>query len=660
MSPWRRRPLLIGCYCRASAGSSGRPLCPAVSMVASPPCCGRPTAASPPGPGALPPPPPGPAAACCSPHPSSTLMGRRISDTSTPPSWPTRCTATASSAAPARAASPPVPPASVPRLPRRSPRPPSPQAGPGAPVSPRVGGGPPAAPRRPPGLCAVPGTDEHGLKIQQAAAAAGTSPPELCQRVSGLFRQVLTQAAVSFTDFTRTSEPHHQRAVRHFWGALQDGGALYKGSYQGWYCTAEESFLPESQLAERRDAQGRLCKVSLETGHQVHWTKEENYMFRLSSFRDPLWKWLRDNPQAVSPAPFYQLVLRWLEEDLPDLSVSRERSRLQWGIPVPSDPTQTIYVWVDALVNYLSAVGYPEAHGEWWPAAHHVVGKDILKFHAVYWPALLMAAGLAPPERILVHSHWTVRGQKMSKSLGNVVEPSACIGRYTLDGFRYFLLRQGVPERDCNYYDEKVVKVVNSELVDALGGLLNRSTALSINPSNTYACFSESCFPRILDDRETKAVGRACAEDYEFVASVASLPLQVAGYFEGFQIYKALECIALCVRQTNSFFQRHRPWKLNRKDPAEQLWLDTIIHVTLECLRVYGTLLQPVIPHTADKLLSRLAVEPEERALSNLTFLPRYNGRPCPFEGRQLGPDTGILFHRLEKSRQNGIETKEL
>ncbi|KAM9179958.1 methionine--tRNA ligase, mitochondrial [Mergus octosetaceus] len=504
------------------------------------------------------------------------------------------------------------------------------------------------------------GTDEHGLKIQQAAAAAGTSPPELCARVSALFRQALTQAAVSFTDFIRTSEPRHQRAVCHFWGALQERGALYKGSYEGWYCTPDECFLPESQLAERTDSQGRTYKVSLETGHEVHWTKEENYMFRLSAFRDPLQKWLRDNPRAVFPDPFYQRVLHWLGDDLPDLSVSRERSRLQWGIPVPGDSTQTIYVWVDALVNYLSVVGYPETHGEWWPAAHHVVGKDILKFHAVYWPALLMAAGLPPPEQILVHSHWTVCGQKMSKSLGNVIDPSACIGQYTVDGFRYFLLRQGVPERDCDYYDEKVVKVLNSELADALGGLLNRSTALSINPSNTYPYFSQSCFPKILDYRETKALGRASAEDYEFVVSVASLPLQVASYFEDFQIYKALECIALCVRQTNGFFQRHRPWKLNRSHPAEKLWLDTIIHVTLECLRIFGTLLQPVIPCTADKLLSRLAVEPEERGLSNLTFLPRYNGKPCPFEGRQLGPDTGVLFHRLEKSSQHQIENKRL
>ncbi|NXU35765.1 SYMM protein, partial [Drymodes brunneopygia] len=496
----------------------------------------------------------------------------------------------------------------------------------------------------------VSGTDEHGLKIQQAAAAAGTPPAELCERVSGLFRQALSQAGVAYTDFIRTSEPRHQRAVRHFWGALRDGGVLYKGSYEGWYCTPEESFLPESQLAERMDAQGRPCKVSLETGHEVHWTKEENYMFRLSAFRDPLQNWLRDNPRAIFPDPFYQRVLRWLDEDLPDLSVSRERSRLQWGIPVPSDPTQTIYVWVDALVNYLSVVGYPESHGAWWPAVHHVVGKDILKFHALYWPALLLAAGLEPPERILVHSHWTVRGQKMSKSVGNVVEPGVCVGQYGVDGFRYFLLRQGVPERDCDYYDEKVVKLVNSELADALGGLLNRSTSPSINPSNTYPCFSEPCFPKVLDSRKAKGTGRACAEDYELVTAVASLSAQVDGYFEDFQIYKALECIAQCVRQTNGFFQRHRPWKLDRRDAAEQLWLDTILHVTLECLRVYGTLLQPMVPHMADKLLSRLAVGPAERGLSCLTFLARYEGKPCPFEGRQLGPDTGILFHRLGKS----------
>ncbi|XP_074820445.1 methionine--tRNA ligase, mitochondrial [Natator depressus] len=530
------------------------------------------------------------------------------------------------------------------------------------------------------------GTDEHGLKIQQAAAAAGTSPPELCAQVSGLFRDLFCRAAVSFTDFIRTTEPRHRRAVQCFWAALQDRGLLYKDFYEGWYCTPDECFLTQAQVTERPDAQGRPCKVSLESGHQVlrcaaflpalllawpdaslprgpeqvHWTKEENYMFKLSEFQEPLRKWLQGNRHVISPEPFYQVVRRWLEEDLPDLSVSRERSRLQWGIPVPGDSTQTIYVWVDALVNYLTVAGYPDAHHAWWPTAHHVVGKDILKFHAIYWPALLMAVGLDPPEQICVHSHWTVHGQKMSKSLGNVVDPVACFKQYTVDGFRYFLLRQGVPERDCDYYEEKVIKLVNSELADALGGLLNRCTASSINPSGIYPHFSESCFRKGSDHVDVEASGRALAEDYELVASVDHLPLQVTDYFEHFQIYKALESIVACVRQTNGFFQRHAPWKLCRENPAEKCWLDTVLHVTLECLRIYGILLQPVIPATADKLLSRLAVKPEERTFTDLTFLPRYHGKPSPFEGRRLGPDTGALFPRLETPGRRRMETKGL
>ncbi|XP_062998100.1 methionine--tRNA ligase, mitochondrial [Elgaria multicarinata webbii] len=491
------------------------------------------------------------------------------------------------------------------------------------------------------------GTDEHGLKIQTTAAAAGTSPERFCDRVSAKFRELFTQAGISYTDFIRTTEPQHKRAVEHFWTTLRDRGWLYRAYYEGWYCTAEESFLATSQVTERPDALGRRHVVSLESGHQVHWTKEENYMFKLSEFREPLLRWLQERKLAITPKPFYQQVLQWLEQDLPDLSVSRDRARLWWGIPVPGDPTQTIYVWVDALVNYLTIMGYPEGHRAWWPAACHVVGKDILKFHAIYWPALLMAAGLEPPEQILVHSHWTVQGQKMSKSLGNVVDPWACFRRYSVDGFRYFLLRQGVPERDGDYYDEKAVKLINSELADALGGLLNRCTSPSLNPSSTYPGFSEACFPR-----DSGGSGKASVEDYELVSSVGALPQQVSSHFECFQIYKALEAIVNCVRQTNGFVQRHRPWKLSREDPEQQLWLDTILHVALECLRVYGTLLQPVIPAMADKLLTRLGVRsPAERSLSNVDFLSRYHGKKSPFEGRTLGPDAGLLFPKLKKAK---------
>lgn len=376
-------------------------------------------------------------------------------------------------------------------------------------------------------------------------------------------------------------------------------------------------------------------------------------MFKLSKFQEPLQRWLYENKDVISPEPYYQQVLQWLEGDLTDLSISRDRNRLHWGIPVPGDTTQTIYVWVDALVNYLTVVGYPEKHRALWPAVCHIVGKDILKFHAIYWPALLMAAGLEPPLRIWVHSHWTVQGQKMSKSLGNVVDPKECFRHYTVDGFRYFLLRQGVPERDCDYYDEKVTKLLNAELADALGGLLNRVTASALNPRGIYPIFSETCFPK--DVEIQSGAGKALAEDYKLLSLVESLPMKVSASFDRFQIYKALESIMECVRQTNGFVQRHRPWKLCLEDPTERQWQETILHVTVECLRVYGLLLQPVVPAMADKLLSRLGVTPTEQSLKDLDFLPRYHGRRCPFEGRQLGPDPGLLFPRLGKMTKPAI-----
>lgn len=378
--------------------------------------------------------------------------------------------------------------------------------------------------------------------------------------------------------------------------------------------------------------------------------KEENYMFRLSAFRSPLRQWLRENPNAVQPEKFYHMVLQWLDSELPDLSISRQKSRLQWGIPVPGDPEQTIYVWLDALVNYLTVAGYPENHSLWWSAAHHIVGKDILKFHAIYWPAFLMAAGLPLPRVINVHSHWTVQGKKMSKSLGNVVDPFDTSQRYTVDGMRYFLLRQGVPEHDCDYNDDKLVKLLNSELADTLGGLLNRCTAPTLNPSQVYPRFCSASFPR---GSAEEPAGRATPEDYKMVDSVSELPSAVQEHFESLHIYKALEAISACVRQTNGFVQRHAPWKLDCRDAGDKQWYDTILHVSMECLRVYGTLLQPVVPGLADKLLSRLGVRPEERSWEAVHFLERYHGRDCCFEGRALGPDTGVLFNRLERNTGN-------
>ncbi|XP_076005061.1 methionine--tRNA ligase, mitochondrial isoform X2 [Genypterus blacodes] len=490
------------------------------------------------------------------------------------------------------------------------------------------------------------GTDEHGLKIQQAADAAGEDPLNFCTQVSERFKHLFRSCDIAYTDYIRTTEPRHQQAVEHFWSVLRNKGLIYKGSYEGWYSTQDESFLTPSQVGDAVDASGKQIKVSLESGHKVEWMKEENYMFRLSEFRPRLLDWLRENPRAVQPERFYQAVLLELQEDLPDLSVSRQRSRLQWGIPVPDDPEQTIYVWLDALVNYLTVAGYPDQHDRWWNVAHHVVGKDILKFHAIYWPSFLLGAGLPLPQVIHVHSHFTVEGKKMSKSLGNVVDPIERSLTLTTDGMRYFLLRQGVPDSDCDYKDDKVVKLLNAELADSLGGLLNRCTAPSLNPAQVYPHFCPHSFP---SEQGVGSKGRAVIEDYHMLDAVRSLPGVVEQHYESLHTYKALEAICACVRQTNGFIARHKPWKLNGKDTEDQRWLDTIFHVSLECLRIYGTLLQPVVPEISNKLLSRLGVLPSERSWAALDFLPKFQEMTCPFEGRELGADSGVLFSRLER-----------
>uniref|UniRef100_A0A1A8S2P6 Methionine--tRNA ligase, mitochondrial n=2 Tax=Nothobranchius rachovii TaxID=451742 RepID=A0A1A8S2P6_9TELE len=497
------------------------------------------------------------------------------------------------------------------------------------------------------------GTDEHGLKIQQAAEAAGKDPLTFCTGVSERFKHLFSSCSISFTDYIRTTELRHHQAVKHFWSVLWNQGLIYKGVYEGWYSTQDESFLTPSQVGNALDSLGKEVKVSLESGHKVEWMKEENYMFRLSSFQSQLVDWLRGNPGVIQPERFYNTVLQWLQEDLPDLSVSRHRNRLQWGIPVPGDTEQTIYVWLDALVNYLTVVGYPDKHDQWWHKAHHVIGKDILKFHAIYWPAFLLGAGLPLPQVIHVHSHWTVGGKKMSKSLGNVVDPLEHSQKFTNDGMRYFLLRQGVPDSDCDYTQDKVIKLLNAELADSLGGLLNRCTAPALNPDQVYPSFCSQSF-------DSDQGGRAVTDDLHMLAAVKSLPAVVEKHYESMHVYKALEAISGCVRQTNGFVQRHAPWKLERRDSRDQRWLDTVLHVSLECLRIYGTLLQPVVPEMSNKLLTRLGVPPGERSWTALNFLPRSQGLDSPFEGRPLGPESGVLFSRLEsQNKQKPTKTKK-
>ncbi|XP_037944036.1 methionine--tRNA ligase, mitochondrial-like [Teleopsis dalmanni] len=289
------------------------------------------------------------------------------------------------------------------------------------------------------------GTDEHGTKVQQAASAHKIPVEQYCNDISAKYKNIFQQAHIAHNDFIRTTEDRHKAAVAQFWRCLHTNGHIYSAKYSGWYCVSDETFLTDSQL---RLDESTGIRYSLESGHPVEWSDETNYMFRLSALQSDVVYWVKQGGR-VRPKKFEKILLNILNEPLPDVSISRPSNRVHWAISVPSDETQTVYVWLDALINYLTSTGFPDAkYRNHWPAKVHVIGKDILKFHGVYWPAFLIAAGFEPPQQLFVHSHWTVDGQKMSKSKHNVVDPEEVARIYTMEGLRYFLLREGVAHSD--------------------------------------------------------------------------------------------------------------------------------------------------------------------------------------------------------------------
>ncbi|XP_071838638.1 methionine--tRNA ligase, mitochondrial-like [Apostichopus japonicus] len=480
------------------------------------------------------------------------------------------------------------------------------------------------------------GTDEHGLKIQQAAVAAGKDPQIFCDEVSKEFKRLFDRSDVVYTDFIRTTEARHKKAVKCFWEKLFKSGFIYKGHYEGWYSTSDETFLPESQVTKAVDKQGKEIQVSIDSGNLVEWTTETNYLFKLSEFQDSLSHWLESNPKSIQPSKFYSMVQGWIQGGLKDLSVSRQRSRLEWGIPVPGDDSQTIYVWLDALINYITVCGYPD-NISGWPGIN-IVGKDILKFHAIYWPAFLMAAGLDPPQSIVCHSHWTMDSFKMSKSRGNVVDPFNQLKKFSSDGLRYFLLREGVLHSDGDYSERKVAKVLNVELADTLGNLLSRVTGAALNPHQQFPPFHQEYFPR---NGPRGAMSGVSKEDYNLLDALQKLPEVVDDHFSSFHVYKGLDEIMSCLRQANSFTQRHEPWKL-AKDEREKDRLETVLHVVMETLRLSGILLQPVTPNLAERLLNRLGIPATQRSFNDL--------RPFSWQGGHLGEAEGIVFPKVEES----------
>ncbi|KAL0084661.1 tRNA synthetases class I (M)-domain-containing protein [Phycomyces blakesleeanus] len=450
------------------------------------------------------------------------------------------------------------------------------------------------------------GTDEHGLKIQQAAEKNKTDPLAFCDRVSESFKSLCDEANIDYTTFIRTTEKRHAEAVKELWGVLLKNGYIYKGKHEGWYAVSDEAFYASNQVHEVEDSKtGEKTMVAIESGQRVEWTTEENYKFKLSEFQDKLLTWIDENPTAIVPNNRKNEVVSWIKAGLADLSVSRLRSRLDWGIQVPNDPEHTIYVWLDALTNYLTATGYPwpkdSKTKDFWPADVHVVGKDIVRFHAIYWPAFLMAANLPLPKQILAHAHWTMGKQKMSKSKGNVADPFEAMKIYGVDSVRYYLMRDGGLADDGDYSEDMIKTRYKKDLAGQLGNLLSRSTGKILMPLGVIP---------------SQPSGEIDPKDSLLHTELESLSATFEKAFDEREFNKGFNAVFDALTEANRHFTQNAPWELV-KDEANKARLDATLFYATEACRITGILLQPVMPTKMDSLLTRLGVPKNERTLAH-------------------------------------------
>jgi methionyl-tRNA synthetase len=451
------------------------------------------------------------------------------------------------------------------------------------------------------------GTDEHGQKVAQSAAAAGVSPQEFADRNSARFREVCRLLNISEDEFIRTTEPRHARAVQALWRELERRGEIYLGRFAGWYAVRDEAFYDESELVGGRAP----------SGAEVEWFEEENYFFRLSAWQQRLLAHYEANPDAVAPRGRRNEVISFVKGGLQDLSISR--TSLSWGVPVPGHPGHVVYVWLDALINYITAAGYPDtgsdAFASLWPADLHVVGKDILRFHAVYWPAFLMAAGLAPPRRLFAHGWWTVEGEKMSKSLGNFIAPQQLVDTYGVDPVRYFMLRELPFGNDGDFSHRAVVGRLNGDLANDLGNLAQRVLVM----------INRDCDAAVPEHDALAPVDRALLDSARELLRMTRIHMAEQAF------HLALEAIWRVVGEANRYIDEQAPWVLRRSDRAR---MRTVLYVLAETIRHLAILLQPFVPASAAKLLDQLSVGRARRdfaalaqaALTPGTRLPKPQG----------------------------------
>ncbi len=438
------------------------------------------------------------------------------------------------------------------------------------------------------------GTDEHGIKMKQTAAREGLEPRALADRNAPLFQKMVAALGCSNDDFIRTTEQRHHRASQEIWRRMAAAGDIYSDKYAGWYSVRDEAYYAESET-EVKDG----VRIGPQ-GTPVEWVEEESYFFRLSAYQDRLLAHYAAHPEFIGPEERRNEVVSFVKGGLKDLSISR--TTFDWGIRVPDDEKHLMYVWVDALTNYITGVGFPDPDAplwHYWPADLHVIGKDIVRFHAVYWPAFLMSARIAVPKRVFAHGFLFNRGEKMSKSVGNVVDPFDLVSAYGRDQVRYFFLREVPFGQDGNYSHEAIVARINADLANDLGNLAQRS--LSMIARNCGGVLPEEGKPTDDDLRMMHAA------DALLATSRAAMKEQ--------QIHQVLNAVWAVVAEANRYFAAAAPWALRKSDPKR---MGTVLYVTAEVLRQIAILVQPVMPEFAGKLLDLLAVDPAHRTFADL------------------------------------------
>ncbi|MEI8069524.1 MAG: methionine--tRNA ligase [Actinomycetota bacterium] len=419
------------------------------------------------------------------------------------------------------------------------------------------------------------GTDEHGLKIQQAADAAGVSPKEFADSIAPLFAQAWDRLNITHDDFIRTTEPRHAAGVKKLLQACYDAGDIEADMYRGQYCVACEAYFIEEELIEGK------CPIHMK---ETTYVEEENYFFRLSRFEDRLLKWYEDHPNAITPGFRMNEVLGFIKGGLNDFSVSRKT--LTWGIPLPWDPSHVAYVWFDALANYITAVGYgtdEKAFAENWPVDYHFIGKDIIRFHCVYWPAMLMSAGIEPPKGWAVGGWLLVDGEKMSKTTGNVVNPLDLIDVVGVDGFRYYVLAETTYGNDGDFSDEGLIKRFNSDLANNLGNLAARVATVV--------------------EKKCGGVGPASSANSPLAEIAATAVAETSQAWAAVQPSKALEATWKLIGATNSYLEDNEPWKMEPGDAV-----NTVMGDALEALRIVSILANPALPTTTQEIWNRIGL----------------------------------------------------